>query len=105
MDKISIRLTKEDIITLEKLRIEMKVKSISDVIRKLIDNTREEKQNSDIDIELFSKIKNDCKLTLELLKQFYGEMSYKEYNPEARKSNKLKEFMDDYYHSETKLMK
>lgn len=105
MGTLTVRLSLDEEIKLEQLKLEKKMKTKSDVIKSLIANAKDEKSLNNNDVDFLSQIKNDCNLTLELLKQFYGEMSYKEYNPEARKSEKLKEFLDDYYNPEIKFMK
>lgn len=106
MERITIRLSEEDIVTLEKLKLEMKAKSMTDVIRNLIINTRQDEKGNSNDTNSLFQIKKDCSLTLALLKQFYGEMtSFKEYNPKARECEKLKQFLNDYYSPEDKFMK
>lgn len=103
---ISIRLSTEDEIELEKLKVKMNMVSTTDVIRNLIYQFNNPDNLYTFDNKEIRNISKDSHLTLELLKQFYGEMtSFKEYNPAARKCEKLKQFLNDYYNPEDKFLK
>lgn len=106
--RISVRLDDQEEEILQKLKYKINVKTDSEAIRYLISNSLKTVQTEFsclTESDNLIKISKDCKLLLELLKQFYGEMSYKDFDPGARKNERVKQFMDDYYHSEDKFMK
>lgn len=118
MSRTTIRLTENDELTLEKIKLSLNIKSTSEAIRYLINYYQNEKHTNDSSVdgmktellikEIQSEILQSSKslsLIEELLKQFYGEMSYKEYNKNARNNSRVKQFLNDYYNPEDKFMK
>lgn len=103
----TMRLSDEDELEFEKAKIDLKLKSKADVVRHLLSiaNSNNKTSSSINDLEDIKEIKKNCFVTVELLKQFYGEMSYKEYVPDARKSDRVKHFLNDLYNPEDNFMK
>lgn len=118
MARTTIRLTENDELTLEKIKLSLNIKSTSEAIRYLINYYQQKKPTNDsyadltkiellikeMQSEIFQSSKS-LSLIEELLKQFYGEMSYKEYDKNARNNSRVKQFLNDYYNPEDKFMK
>ncbi len=118
MVRTTIRLNENEKLTLEKIKLSLNKKSTSEVIRYLINNYQYDKCDGDSTssendkTELLKDIQKEIvqnsktvSLTIELLKQFYGEMSYKEYDKSARNNSRVKQFLNDYYNPDDSFMK
>ncbi len=116
MGRTTIRLNENEELTLEKIKLSLNKKSTSEVIRYLINNYQYDKcdgnSNSSENELLLKTLQKEIvqssktiSLIVELLKQFYGEMSYKEYDKSARNNSRVKQFLNDYYNPEDSFMK
>lgn len=122
MGRTTIRLNDKEELLLKKIKLYLNTKTISETIRQVINNYEKETCNKTFSNEQnhFNRLESTVNelndkaiennklshLIIELLKQFYGEMSsYKEFDPDARNCEKVQKFLDDYYNPEDRFMK
>lgn len=97
LNVVTLRLTDEELNYLDQMKQSLKLKSRSDVIRKLLNNSEDKIETTNQSIEELSKnISTIVKLSSynkKLLEQIFGQLG--NYDPNVKQKNCFKEFEAD----------